>query len=132
MENISIPYWRAMGLSVFGEDDSPVNAYIRTWAEYVKFDWLGNTYPSKAAQLVGLDLGHFDAKYLRTDLLIPSVWREAYLLKWAKVDIEKTWDSLELDQQRLQVMHTIELMHRKTVPHEGLDAAFASWQKRNK
>ncbi|QXO09645.1 hypothetical protein pEaSNUABM11_00221 [Erwinia phage pEa_SNUABM_11] len=133
MDKKNIPYLRVDDNG--GDDVLPVDAtsrMLRHWMRYLRYENINGVGVSEVGVLVGLNLEHFEVKYLRTDLLVPAIWRVAYMFQWAKVDIERTWDSLAHDQSRLQVMHVIELMHRKAVPHEGLDAVFASWQKRNK
>lgn len=121
---------------VFGEprlDDSNYAALLNHLAllESSRFR-VGQTLETRLSRLVGSDFRLLDAEYLRESWINTALWREAYSLQWAKVDIEKVWDSFVDDRQKAQVMHVIELMNRKTVPHEGLDAVFASWQKRNK
>lgn len=128
-----IPHWKQYGLSVFGTDDSDFNVGMRQWARCGMRQHCGapNTDVSELAIIIGQRFV-YETDNLRTDWILNSVWREAYMLQWAKVDIEKVWDDFEHDHQRLQVMHVIELMNRKAVPHEGLDAVFANWQRRNK
>lgn len=125
------PIYHVFGTSQL--DDSDYAALLNQLARIESSRlYIGNSVETPLSRLVGSDFRLFDAEYLRESWINTALWREAYMLQWAKVDIEKVWDSFVDDRQKAQVMHVIELMNRKTVRHEGLDAVFASWQKRNK
>lgn len=70
------------------------------------------------------------SRYLR-----PAIQREAAMVTWSGVKPEKVWPLMANETHREEITSTINILsclRRQGIHHEGLEAAFTSWVRKNK
>jgi len=95
---------------------------------------IGNTMLTRLNFLLRMEpvieAANITPKYLR-----PSLFREVKMLTHVGVDVRKVWPAMINPQKCEQITSTINLvscLRRSGIHHEGLEAAFASWVRKNK
>ncbi|QVW56343.1 hypothetical protein pEaSNUABM6_00207 [Erwinia phage pEa_SNUABM_6] len=122
--------------TVYDKEDEVVKElpFIHEMMLRWKCTQIGNTMLTRLNFLLRLEpvieASNITPKYLR-----PSLFREVKMLTHVGVDVRKVWPAMMDAQKCEQITSTINLvscLRRSGIHHEGLEAAFASWVRKNK